>query len=389
MGPENMTGWLERFDFPTRIRLRALGLATADYAVSVSVLAAYAAIGTVPWWLAGLGALLAAVVNSAFLVLIVGGFSKPWADPALTGAQIVVGCLINLGMLHLAPQIAHFFILTLFVTLSFGSLHFDRRQFFKAWALLSLGVIPVVALNVGRIGISDETLAERILLVLVLALGFARFLGINAEVSRLRQRLHEKNKQLLAATGTLAELATRDELTGIFNRREFMRLLGEECQRAERTGLAFGVAMIDADHFKTVNDRHGHAVGDTVLKDIVRLLGEELRAQDRLGRYGGEEFALVLLAANRTAVGAVLERMRQSVEGHDWSALTPDLAVTISLGATLWRPGDTVQTLLNEADKALYVAKRGGRNRVAMGKGETSPSWEGLDELKATTSDNS
>jgi diguanylate cyclase (GGDEF)-like protein len=124
------------------------------------------------------------------------------------------------------------------------------------------------------------------------------------------------------------------------------------------------VAALDVDHFKRINDTHGHAVGDAVLQQLAQLLRHRLRSADLLARTGGEEFLAVLVGSTPQQAAEICERLRLAVAEHDWAAITPGLAVRISVGIAGGTPPLAADTLLNRADHALYAAKRGGRNRV-------------------------
>ncbi|MEO6245685.1 MAG: diguanylate cyclase [Opitutaceae bacterium] len=161
-------------------------------------------------------------------------------------------------------------------------------------------------------------------------------------------------------------LATRDELTGLLNRREFDRVLHEERERALRFGHPLGLIMIDVDRFKAINDGHGHLVGDAVLREVGRLLLREVRTVDRVARFGGEEFAVLLVQTDAASTFEVAARLCATIAGESFTAAgVAGLRATISVGvATLpndVRPGGD---LVAAADKALYAAKERGRNRV-------------------------
>lgn len=181
-------------------------------------------------------------------------------------------------------------------------------------------------------------------------------------------RANRNNEALLAHLQTqrleLERLSREDPLTRLSNRRYFDERLSEEIQRAQRFATPLAVAMLDLDHFKQVNDRFGHAVGDAVLRETAELLRRECRTIDAIARYGGEEFALALPGSDLTAAFSVSERIRCAFECFDWNALVPDLRVTISAGISLWTAGSSADDLLAQADAKLYEAKRQGRNRV-------------------------
>jgi diguanylate cyclase (GGDEF)-like protein len=161
-------------------------------------------------------------------------------------------------------------------------------------------------------------------------------------------------------------LATIDELTGIANRRRFFDLASREFKRAKRYGYPLSALMLDIDHFKSVNDQHGHAVGDTVLREVAGVCSDCLREGDILGRYGGEEFVAVLpQTALREAAEKVAERLRRRVAETEVDTDSGIINVTVSVGVVQLGPDDEdVDGLVNRADKALYMAKDGGRNTV-------------------------
>ena len=164
-------------------------------------------------------------------------------------------------------------------------------------------------------------------------------------------------------------LARTDYLTGLFNRRHFVELAERELDRAERYQRPLAMLMIDIDHFKSVNDTRGHAIGDLVLQEVARLIRAAVRAVDIVGRMGGEEFAAVLVEMDGESAREVAERVRCMVE--EASIRVPEgvpVSVTISIGIThLCGRNADLDTLLNEADAAMYSAKVSGRNRVVLG----------------------
>ncbi len=169
-----------------------------------------------------------------------------------------------------------------------------------------------------------------------------------------------------AANRRIEELAEIDELTGANNRRSIMRSLDAEVARAARSGLPCTVALIDLDWFKRINDAFGHPTGDEVLRTFAIAMFANVRNIDRFGRYGGEEFLLILPETPSEGGLGVLERLRQIVADLDWSAFSEGLRVTMSAGVATWRPGEATDALLARADRALYAAKAAGRNRITM-----------------------
>jgi diguanylate cyclase (GGDEF)-like protein/PAS domain S-box-containing protein len=164
----------------------------------------------------------------------------------------------------------------------------------------------------------------------------------------------------------LRELASTDGLTGVLNRRRFLELAQAELERSRRYGHPLTLALLDADHFKQLNDRHGHIVGDDALRHICRVARGSLRRVDLLGRYGGEEFVILLPETDEPAAGHVLERVCRAIEAEPVSALGRPVPLTVSIGCATSKAGESLDTLLHRADTALYDAKRGGRNRVSQ-----------------------
>lgn len=171
---------------------------------------------------------------------------------------------------------------------------------------------------------------------------------------------------VLRLLGRLTFQAEHDPLTGLLNRRAMQALLEREWQRHRRLGESFALVCVDIDHFKRINDRHGHAAGDVVLREVALLLRDAARGIDLVARMGGEEFLLLLPGADTRSGQTAAQRLRQTLVAHEM-LLTPDVTkvVTASFGVATPLPGDAqVDVLLQRADAALYLAKSSGRNRV-------------------------
>lgn len=173
---------------------------------------------------------------------------------------------------------------------------------------------------------------------------------------------------------SLQTLASTDELTGVANRRALMAFAKDALERSQLDTAALAVLMIDIDHFKGINDSHGHAVGDEVLRHASRVLAAALRERDRLGRVGGEEFVAVLPGATLAQAGQVAERMRSAVEAARLIGPSGEVRFTVSIGVAGAQMTESADALLQRADAALYAAKNGGRNAVVIAEPGDRPS---------------
>jgi diguanylate cyclase (GGDEF)-like protein len=186
----------------------------------------------------------------------------------------------------------------------------------------------------------------------------------DAEAYRARaERLTERNVELAQEADRHQRDALHDPLTGLANRRGLdARLAGLIAAARTEDFLAF--AIVDVDAFKHINDTYTHTLGDAVLKTVANSLRAECRESDMPARFGGDEFVVVLSGTQGDKARLMLERVRERIGAHDWAALHPELAVTVSVGVTELKAGEQVETLVRRADEALYEAKRKGRNRV-------------------------
>jgi len=179
--------------------------------------------------------------------------------------------------------------------------------------------------------------------------------------------LHQQLAEIQNLQTKLRELAHRDALTGLFNRHHLSDIMDRELARCARDGQPLSLLMIDIDHFKRINDSYGHLVGDDVLRETARLLIERTRESDMLFRYGGEEFLLVLLAADALEAKGVAEELRHRFELSPLALAGSPVMATLSIGvATFADHGVDFYSLVQAADQALYRAKRAGRNRVEI-----------------------
>ena len=186
--------------------------------------------------------------------------------------------------------------------------------------------------------------------------------------ARMRSALHlvEAQQKLERANKKLEQLATRDSLTGINNRRNFFKLADAEFSKVKRYERPMSIMMLDGDEFKLINDKYGHAAGDEALLNIVRAIISESRESDVYGRIGGEEFAICCPDTDAKGAAVLAERIRVNCENHKIPSPKGDFVCTVSIGIAPVSPTDAdVQLALGKADHMLYEAKRNGRNQVA------------------------
>jgi len=179
--------------------------------------------------------------------------------------------------------------------------------------------------------------------------------------------------KLEQALGTINELAIRDELTGVHNRRYLLSLIEKEKERSDRNGRAFCLCLLDIDFFKRINDTWGHAAGDTVLRAFAGIVQGKVRGSDSFGRYGGEEFLLMLPETPSADAMVLAERVRVAIEKMRCAAGGSEIALTVSIGVAEYRMGEAIGLAVARADEALYLAKSNGRNRVVCHGQGTAP----------------
>ena len=346
-------------------RRQIQGMIGVSYIIDAYILLVYAYAGTIP---AAIGPAFAAcglVSVSCYIVLSETGFTERFKDHYSVAPQSIVSMLIMLAFTYIAPEVGVMFLCTLFVVFSFSSLRSTPRQTAFVWTAMAVGLAGLFLLTDKPIAMPHGTHIERFatMTVFILTIGRCMFLGIFS--SSMRQSLYKSGVELKAAYKRIEELAELDELTGSFNRRCIMQMLDDEIARAHRSRTPCSIALIDLDWFKRVNDTFGHPTGDEVLRTFAITVFANIRHIDKFGRYGGEEFLLVLPDTPGDVAMRTLDRLRAITADLDWSAFSPGLQVTISAGVATLKPHETPDTFLARADRALYAAKAGGRNRVA------------------------
>jgi diguanylate cyclase len=329
------------------------------------VLLIYADAGTVPFALAPAYTFCGLALVALYVLLSELGFHERFRDHYLVAPQIAANMVSLLAFTYFAPEVGVLFLCNLFVVFGFGALRTSPRQTAVTWTVMAIGLTALFLWTDKPIAMPHGNYLERLATMLVFALTIGRCMFLGIFSSSMRQSLYQNGLKLKEAYRRIEQLAELDELTGAYNRRCIMRMLDEEIARARRSGLPCSVALIDLDWFKRINDAYGHPIGDEVLRTFAITMFANIRSVDRFGRYGGEEFLLILPELSEHAATRALERLRVIIAELDWSAFSPGMKVTISAGIATLRPNEGPDTLLARADNVLYAAKARGRNRIA------------------------
>jgi diguanylate cyclase (GGDEF)-like protein len=284
-----------------------------------------------------------------------------WANLALVALALLVTDVMRVMLL-----------ITTLLSLQFFALHLRRPQVLwvssAGWIAYSLAL--AWRLNNGLV--SDPRFEFLIWIGYSFALAAAVL--ISSEVAGLRTALTRRTAELEDTLERLHELAMRDDLTGLYNRRQLMEYLKRQKALADRNTLGFALCYVDLDHFKRVNDRFGHTRGDEVLKEFAEIAMKVVREEDFVARIGGEEFVMVLINAALKDAEMVANRLRQQTEVMTIDPADLDFTVTASVGIAIYTDHEEIERLLDRADAAMYKAKRLGRNRVIVAGQNETPS---------------
>lgn len=348
--------------------LRLLAGVLASYSIDTALLLGFAHYGAVDslfaWVYAGAGVAACGV----FAAVLRRRFVERLSDPFLVVPQMLVHSAIALGLALWAPAIGVPLLMMVLIVHAFGAMRVSPVHVLISSVLIAGGVAAVIVGSIDTIGLPMANTGQRVMSAVWFAMVLARSTLLDLYGAQLRDVLVQRNASLQARFEKMQRRATRDGLTGTLSRRSIMELLDQQHRRLELTGQSFAILLLDIDHFKQVNDRFGHPVGDEVLRAFARRAMAEMRSSDRLGRYGGEEFLAVLTATeDASSAHLAAERVRDGVARHPWKRLHPDLHVTVSVGVAVCRHDESVDAMLARADAALYAAKAAGRDCVRMG----------------------
>lgn len=314
------------------------------------------------------GAILSACIIvscTLFYIALRSGWNQRFADPALTLPQIVAG-LTWIACAYATTNEAHggtLMLVSLVLTFGVFNMNARRAQISGLYAVVVMGAVMVYKTIDDPLRYPAKV--EWVYFVFVVTI-VPTITILAAQLSRMRQRLKNQKADLAAALVRIQELATRDALTGLINRRQMTQILSEHAALSKRQQAQFSIAVLDLDYFKQVNDQYGHGVGDEVLRNFAVEAKRLLRETDVIARWGGEEFLLLMPEGPPGAPVVGIERLRLALSKMPLSVSAPAVRMTFSAGLTPYRSGEPMDEAIDRADKALYRAKAAGRDRVLV-----------------------
>ncbi len=337
-----------------RYLLAALSSLTVIIFMALLHLGGYMEMAGLKWSTAGI--LLCIAV---FYAMLRSGLNLRFSDPSMTAAQMTCAMLVISSTAFFIESDARDTVVPILLMIFyFGIYRMDTRAMIRL-AMINIAFYGalIAALYLYRPHALDLHL--ELLRWAMLALVSLWFSTVGGHVTKLR-------RELAARRASIEALLERDDLTGVGNRRFLTHMLEQEKSRAHRSGTIFCVAMLDLDYFKKVNDTYGHAAGDQILKVFAQVAQQGLRKIDYFGRYGGEEFMLIMSDTHLEGAKATAERLRANVESVRFNDVDPKLVQTVSIGIAEYQPEEPIEHVQLRADKAMYKAKSRGRNRVEI-----------------------
>ena len=302
----------------------------------------------------------------AFYPLVRSGYSARFEDRGLIQPQIVWAASSAVICYALNPPLRAALMQVLCFIHMFGLFTLRPHQL-KRISAATIGMLLAMLALMTLLDAPHFNAGEELTKVAFacLAIGFLTWMSVRH--ANVRGLLSRQKKELAVAAEKVNQLVTRDTLTGLFNRQHMQELLQHEAARQARTGKPFCVALVDLDFFKAINDQYGHQVGDDVLCSFARDAAQLLRETDIVGRWGGEEFLVLMReTADPVAGQGALDRMRESTAQGAPSAAAPALRFSFSAGIAMHRVGHAIEHTIDCADQALYAAKHTGRARTVI-----------------------
>jgi diguanylate cyclase (GGDEF)-like protein len=354
---------LPKEDRKQALRIRRFFMAAAAYAFCASLAYVSYLAGFMEWQAIAGFLIFIPIFNIFLYIFFRTDLNLKMADPSLTVLQMSAAILVTMYGMYFANETRGVLLLIYVIILLFGIFRLNTRSFLyiSIFTLLTYGG-DITLLKLYRpqgVNFQIEYLQWGVLALVLIA-----FSIIGGYISSLRQNLSISKAEQAKSIEIIREMAIRDVLTGLFNRRHVLELLDHEKNRSLRGGGLFCLAILDIDHFKNVNDTYGHLVGDAVLQAVANTMKTTMRNTEYCARYGGEEFLIAL--TQTTIKGALIgaERVRTNIEKIPFPDIGSDFKITVSIGLSEYKMREDMDDLIARADEALYRAKNGGRNRV-------------------------
>jgi diguanylate cyclase len=361
--PRQAEDWLFGADPKQRIRMRRTLVASAIYLLAALGQGWSAEHGLADPGLARWLILCLAPGLFGFFVLMRADINLRFADPAMTMQQMVFAIVAMAAAYVINPPVRGMLLMIVALVLMFAAFTLSPK------ASRALGMFAVTLLGLVMLAMAShapqtfDPKVERIHFVFA-AVVLPVISMLAGDLSEMRTRLKAQKAELQHALARIHKLATRDDLTGLVNRRHMEELAEMEHRRAMRSGGTLCLCLVDIDHFKRVNDLHGHAAGDEVLRQFARHAGASMRETDVLARWGGEEFLVMLPDTQTQEASMGFERLRRLLSRDETWGEYAHMRVSFSAGLTDWRLGEPLREALARADSALYEAKATGRDRL-------------------------
>jgi diguanylate cyclase len=324
-------------------RRQILDMTGVSYMIDAAILLIYAYAGATSFVIAPAYAACGLLSVAVYIAISEANLNDRFRDHYFISQQTTISLAIMLAFIYFAPEVGSLFLCSIFLVFTFGALRSTPRQTIIGWTMAAVGLTILFLLTDKPIGMPTGTPLERFATMLVFILVLGRGMVVGLFSSSLHESLYRRGIELKKAYQRIEELA---EL------------------RARRSNVPCAVALIDLDWFKRINDRFGHPAGDEALRAFAITVFANIRSIDKFGRYGGEEFLLILPETSDGAALRTVDRLRGIVAALDWSAISQDMSVTMSAGLATLRADDTADSILVRADQLLYQAKDMGRNRV-------------------------
>ena len=317
------------------------------------------------------GAILLNIV--AWYLILRSGLNLRFEDPAMTLPQILSALTIIVGAYSVTGPVHGSTLMLLALVLVFGIFNMKQKGAIIAggYTVVLIGIAILIKMRTDPVNYPFKLEIAHFVLTAAIVPTIS---SLAAQLSNLRAKLQAQKDELANALVRIQILATRDELTGLLNRRHMIEVLSQHQKRLERSGHhRFCLALLDIDHFKRINDTHGHGVGDEVLRNFAKVVQSGLRDTDVLARWGGEEFLVLLNDTSPELANVGLERARYLLAEATLVPNLPDLKPTFSAGLTAYNETEPLDVCIERADRALYKAKDGGRNCTVIRMGPPLP----------------